>query len=53
MIIIAIAIVNTKRDINWEFNKNRIIWFILNGSKTVAIIVVHYGEFDAKICKMN
>ena len=55
VIIIAMAKPNVirKRDINWKFNKSRIIWFILNRNKTFAIIVAHYDEFNTSLCKMN
>ena len=34
-------------------NDSKIIWFVLNRNQSIAVIVIHHGEFDTSIRSMN
>ena len=51
--IILISKLHTKRNIRCKFNESRIIWFVLNRNQTIAVKVIHHGEFDTSIRSMN
>ena len=51
--VILISKLHTKRNIGCKFNESRIIWFALNRNQTIAVKVIHHGEFDTSIRSMN